>query len=205
MIDIGIVFWVLVSFAAFSAMMRGWANELVVIAGLMLSPLVVVKFGYVLLRLFSFSGDANQIRRKEFYLLCLIHLVIVYFSYKGPLLADRVSRKGMRPRDNILDRMAGIIAGGVSGYLSVGMIWSLLEYRIIADGIEAIEKSVPYPFDSLLISRPIEGTLLYISAEGLARLASLQNMVTYLPLPVIWPFALLAVVVAMIFIIVVIV
>ncbi len=207
MIDIGVVFWIAIFFVAFSAMMRGWTNELVVISGLVLSPLITVKFGSFIITLWGFAGDPEQVRKKEFYLLMAIHLIIVYVSYKGPMLADRVSKKGVRASERVQDRVMAILAGSVSGYMSVGMVWSLLEYRIAGGTIQRLAAGERYPFSSLFIARPsIDPFNIYHSVEGgIARLEYLEKLITYLPLPVFEPYAIFAVVAALIFIIVVIV
>lgn len=210
MIDMGVVFWIAILLVAVSATIRGWTNELVVLAGLMLSPLIVTTFGGLTGRLAGIlsnaerlAQDPNLIIRYEFYILLFIHLVVVYFSYKGPLLADRVSRKGLRPRDRLLDRVAAFVVGLASGYVSVGMIWSLLEYRVVEGIVTRLPDQTQYPFDLLYITRPLASTPIYQSPEGIARFTHLDFLMTYLPLPVIEPFALIAVIVAFVFIVIV--
>jgi hypothetical protein len=210
MIDIGVVFWVAIFLVAVSATIRGWTNELVVLSGLMLSPLIVTTFGGMAGRLAGILSspeklleDPNQIVRYEFYILLFIHLVVVYFSYKGPLLAERVSRKGLRPRDRVLDRIAAFVVGIASGYMSVGMIWSLLEYRMEGGLVTRLAAQVQYPFDLLYITRPLDSVAIYQTPAGIERLAHLDLLMTNLPLPVIEPVALIAVIVAFVFIVVV--
>lgn len=210
MIDIGVVFWVAVLLVAVSATIRGWTNELVILSGLMLSPLIVTTFGGlagrfagILTNAEKLAEDPNLIVRYEFYILLTIHLVVVYFSYKGPLLAERVSRKGLRPRDHLVDRVAAFVVGLASGYMSVGMIWSLLEYRMVGGVVERLLGETQYPFNTLYITRPLANASIYLSDEGAARFTHLNFLMTYLPLEVMEPYALIAVIVAFIFIVVV--
>lgn len=160
MVEIGTFFWILVALFALIGALRGWTREVVATSGLILSLFALNQFGPLIVGVAraglesGMAADIPQegIRRQQFYILSIIHLVIAFFSYQGPALAGSRMGDRLRIRDNFQDKLLGGIIGTINGYLVVGTIWSFLEYQIIDGGYAQLPVNVDYPFAT--ITRP---------------------------------------------------
>ncbi|MCA9960245.1 MAG: CvpA family protein [Chloroflexota bacterium] len=197
MIELDTLFWVLVSFFALIGMMRGWTKEVIATSSLILSLFAltqIVKFPFVASFL-STSVDPSvldfAIRRKQFYVLSIIHIAIAFFGYQGPAFAGSRINEKLRIRDSFQDKVLGLVIGAINGYLIVGALWAFLEYPAGPSGFAQLLAGVPYPFDSFSFIRP-----------GIAP-APISTMIDNLPLPFLAPYLPILVVLVFLFVIVV--
>ena len=195
MINLATVYWMLVIFIAFSAMLRGWTKEIIATSGLMLSLFVIYQFGFPISTRLGLVANSMtdpgqfEIRRRQFYMLTTLHLFIVFFSYQGPTLSGKIAGR-LRVRDGFQDKFMAFIVGGINGYLILGIMWSLLEYVLKADFIERLEVGAPYPFDAAILTRPPID-------------ASFDWLMSTLPLALLGPYAPYLLVAAFLFVIIV--
>ncbi len=197
MINLATVYWMTVIFIALTAMMRGWTKEIIATSGLMLSMFIIYQFGFPIstklgLVATNMTDPAQfDIRRRQFFLLGGMHLLIVFFSYQGPTLSGKLAGR-LRVRDGFQDKFMAFIVGGINGYLIVGLIWSLLEYVLKAEYVERLQLDAPYPFDVSVIVRPEMDQ-------------SMEWLMGTLPLFLIGPYAPYLLVAAFLFVIIVII
>ncbi len=194
MISLYAAFWITIVFFALVGAMRGWSKEVIAMAGLTLSLFAINTFGSILIRLLGgIGGDAPvadimiQMRR-QYWVLGGIHLIIAFFSYQSVALI----RARLAPREKVQERLLGLIFGAVNGYLVIGTLWSLLEYRITVDGWLRLPPNFPYAFDPYVI-RPVAIT----PAQDL--------LLTHLPIPWLVPWLPILIVLIFLFVIVVVI
>ena len=193
MLSLGTLFWLMILFFGIIGSLRGWTREVIATSGLILSLFAINTFGYLVL---GFpTGSSPSAERAQFYYLSIVHLVIAFFSYQGPAFAGARLRERLRVRDNLQDKLLGLIVGAVNGYLIVGSLWSFLEYRVQPNR-EWIRLTVgdqfPYPFDLTTLARP-----------NFAVELGLDTLMGRLPLPLLEPFLPILVVVVFLFVIIV--
>ncbi len=133
------------------------------------------------------AGQIAALKR-EFFILSLIHLGIVFFSYQGPTLAGAALRDRLRVRDSVQDKLLGGLIGAINGYLIFGTLWTFLEYRVTLPAITRLDAGFQYVFYPT-ISRP---------ADALA-----MPLLEQLPLPLLGPFLPFLVVGMFLFVIIV--
>lgn len=154
MISLVTTLWIMIGLFAVVDMQRGWTRAAIATAGLVLSLFAINQFGPILfdtLGYFDLPFDEN-IWRREIIILAGIHLFIAFFSYAGPTVAGGRLSGRLAIRDNIQDKILGLIIGAVNGYLIVGTLLSLLQYRLTREGWVATFP-VPYPFSDTVILR----------------------------------------------------
>ena len=160
MISMITIFWIFVGFFAIIGALRGWSQEIVAGAGQVLSLFAIKQFGFYLIRVFQMipdqasPTDINAIYRNQFWTLALIHLMITFWSYQGPV-TSRVSNR-IGTRSGTQDKLLGAVLRGLNGYLLVGTIYSFLEFRIVNNQFERLAANVPYPFSADVVSRPFD-------------------------------------------------
>jgi uncharacterized membrane protein required for colicin V production len=158
MIELGTFFWILVALFALIGALRGWTREVIATAGLILSLFALNQFGPLIVGVARAGLESGMtaeipqegIRRQQFYILSMIHLLIAFFSYQGPALAGSRLGDRLRIRDNFQDKLLGGIIGTINGYLVVGTVWSFLEYQIVGGGYQQLPVGVGYPFDTII-------------------------------------------------------
>ena len=193
MIDLFVLFWISIALFAVIGAVRGWSKEVIAMAGLVLSLFAINTFGHLFVRIVGGVGiggneaDFISEMQRQFYILGPVHLIIAFFSYQAVLLV----RGRITPRETIQERILGFIFGALNGYLIVGTLWSLLEYKITPDGWVRLPPNFPYAFESMVI-RPI------IDNPGQ------EMLLTHLPIPFLVPWLPLLVVLIFLFVIVVI-
>ena len=174
MLSLTTAFWVLVILFAIVGMMRGWTKEIVATASVILALFTI---NQLMSPVFAFIGWDNnviqpeEIRRWEFFLMSAVLLLLAFAGYQGPTL-DR-SRVGDRlaRRDELQDKLMGLLVGALNGWLIVGSLWSFLEFRLVsANNWVRFPPEIPYPFDLSRIVRPPP---------------ELANIVNNLPIPVL--------------------
>lgn len=167
MIALVTTLWIMIIFFAIVDAQRGWTRAVIATSGLVLSLFAINQFAPFL---FGALGHFEQtfeetMWRRQIFVLAAIHLTIGFFSYAGPAFAGRLSTR-LAIRDNIQDKILGLLVGAVNGYLAVGTLLSFLEYRLTGDGWVATTP-MKYPF----------------SIEVLARSASIDAISQWLPIP----------------------
>lgn len=199
MISLSTFFWLMVGFFALMGALRGWTREVIATSGLVLSLFALNQFGSFLINLLGITGETITnaagetipLARRQFYILAVIHLTIAFFSYQGPTIAGSRLAERLRVRDNIQDKLLGVLIGGVNGYLIIGSLWAFLEYQVIAAGEwQRLAAGINYPFDPAIITRPEVDT---------AAVTLMNN----LPLPMLAPYLPILVVVVFLFVIIV--
>ena len=128
MISISVLFWIFVILFAIIGGLRGWAKEILVTAGGILSLfLISVMENYI-----PFIRD-NLTQDSAFWVHISVLGIITFFGYQTPNI-PRLMETGKFLRDHFQDILLGFFLGAVNGYLIFGSIWYFL-----------IE--VNYPFD----------------------------------------------------------
>lgn len=193
MINIFALFWISIILFAVIGAVRGWSKEVIAMAGLVLSLFAINTFGHLFVRLLGGVGlgapeeDFMAEMRRQFLVLGGIHTLIAFFAYQGVILV----RSRITPRETFQERLLGLIFGALNGYLVVGTLWSLLEYKITPDGWLRLPSNFPYAFDPIVIRPIIESP-------------SQELLMTHLPIPFLVPWLPLLVVLIFLFVIVVI-
>lgn len=170
MISLVTALWIMVGLFGVIATQRGWTREVIATAGLILSLFTINQFGPLL---FNLLGDYGQpftadIWRRQFYILTSIHLLIAFFSFAGPALAGNRLSGRLRVRDNVQDKLLGLIVGALNGFLVVGTLLSFLQFRLTTEGWLPTAPE-PYPFP----------------AEVLVRTGQVAEIAEYLPIPLL--------------------
>ncbi|MBE2201581.1 MAG: CvpA family protein [Anaerolinea sp.] len=197
MIELDTLFWVLILFFGLIGAMRGWTREVIATSGLILSLFALsqlISFP-IISTLLSTTVDQNMLdfetRRRQFYLLTMVHLTITFFSYQGPAFAGTRITERLRIRDSFQDKLLGLVVGAINGYLLVGAIWAFLEYPAGPTGFTQLLPGVSYPFETFSFIRP-----------GIAP-APVSMMIDNLPLPFLAPYLPVLVILVFLFVIVV--
>jgi len=182
----------IILFAVIGAV-RGWSKEVIAMAGLVLSLFAINTFGHLFIKIVGGVGiggneaDFLAEMQRQFLVLAPIHMIIAFFSYQAVLLV----RSRITPRKSIQERLLGFIFGALNGYLIVGTLWSLLEYKITPDGWIRIPPNFPYAFESIVLRPIIESP-------------NQELLMTHLPIPFLVPWLPVLVVLIFLFVIVVI-
>lgn len=142
MVSLNVVFWLLVILFALIGGVRGWAREILVTFGVILSMFILT----VLERFVPFIRDTLPLTSPMslFWLRSIIVLVLVFFGYQTPNL-PRIAASGRFVRERLQDVLLGFFIGGVNGFLIWGTIWFYLN-------------DAGYPFD--IVSAPDPSTAL---------------------------------------------
>ena len=193
MISLFALFWISIVLFATIGAIRGWSKEVIAMAGLVLSLFAINTFGHLAMRFIGGVGsganeaDFMQEMQRQFMVLGGIHILVAFFSYQGVALV----RSRITPRESIQERLLGFIFGALNGYLIVGTMWSLLEYKITPDGWLRLPQNFPYAFEQFVIRPVIQNP-------------SQEFLLTHLPIPFLIPFLPLLVVLIFLFVIIVI-
>lgn len=156
MISLQAFFYLMVTLFAIVGIFRGWAREIVVTAGLILSLFAIraiasTAFGFVGLN--EGAGlDATTLHRRQFWALTAFHLALTFVSYQGPTFSNVASQR-LKARDSLQDKLLGFIVGGFNGYLVFGSILAFLEYRLTGNGFVRLAAGQPFPFSPAIIER----------------------------------------------------
>ncbi len=153
MIGLVTTLWIMVGFFAIVDMQRGWTRAVIATSGLVLSLFAINQFAPFL---FGALGDFDEafneeMWRRQIYILTAIHLAIGFFSYAGPAFAGKLSSR-LAIRDNIQDKLLGLLVGAVNGYLAVGTLISFLQYRLTPESWVPTTPA-PYPFSPDVLVR----------------------------------------------------
>lgn len=165
MISLVTTLWIMIALFAVVDMQRGWTRAVIATAGLILSLFAINQF---IPLLFSTLGYFDQpfdetVWRREIMILAGLHLFVAFFSYAGPTMAGGRLSGRLTIRDNIQDKILGIIVGGVNGYLVVGTLLSFLEYRLSREGwVPTAPMQYPFPQEMLMRTQHIDSISQYL-------------------------------------------
>lgn len=153
MIGLVTTLWIMIVFFAVVDMQRGWTRAVIASSGLVLSLFAINQFAPFLFGALGHFDEAfnETIWRRQIFVLAAIHLTIGFFSYAGPAFAGKLSSR-LAIRDNIQDKLLGLLVGAVNGYLAVGTLIAFLEYRLTNEGWVATTPA-PYPFPQDILMR----------------------------------------------------
>ena len=152
MIGLVTTLWIMIAFFAVVDMQRGWTRAVIATSGLVLSLFAINQFAPFLFGALGHFDEAfnETIWRRQIFVLAAIHLTIGFFSYAGPAFAGKLSSR-LAIRDNIQDKLLGLLVGAVNGYLAVGTLISFLEYRLSNEGwVATTPAQYPFPQDVLM-------------------------------------------------------
>lgn len=169
MIGLVTTLWIMITFFAIVDMQRGWTRAVIATSGLVLSLFAINQFAPFLFGALGYFDESfnEVVWRRQIFILTAIHLTIGFFSYAGPAFAGRLSGR-LAIRDNIQDKLLGLLVGSVNGYLAVGTLISLLEYRLTREGWVPTTPA-PYPF----------------AADVLVRSEAVDAISQWLPIPLL--------------------
>lgn len=124
MISLNAVFWILVGLFALIGGVRGWAREILVTFGVILSLFIM----NVLERFVPFINDTLAVTAPTelFWLRVVVVGVLVFFGYQTPNL-PRIAASGRFARDRLQDVLLGFFLGAVNGFMIWGTIWFYLD------------------------------------------------------------------------------
>jgi uncharacterized membrane protein required for colicin V production len=177
MINLFLLFWMLVALFTVIGYMRGWQKEVIAMSGLVGAIAALMQFGYEMVSLFGAlpaegmtPEQLQSVQKTQILIQGVFFAFVAFFSYQVVAsLAVNIAggRLGDRLRAGLEKRIVGGLIGAVNGYLTVGGLWSLLEYVPIPDGYEHLPIGLSYPFDPNLIIRPAVDTMAYTFTEYL--------------------------------------
>jgi len=175
-ISLVVVFWMYVILFAVIGAMRGWAKEILVTFGIVLSLfLITVLETYVSVVITTIATSGG---RPQFWMRSTIVILLVFFSYQTPNIRAIAGARFVRER--LQDTLLGFMLGGVNGFLVVGTLWYFLN-----------DANYPFP----IIIPPQQGQPYFDAAQRLIRV-----------LPPVWltiPWIYFAVGLAFLFVIIV--
>lgn len=120
MISLTVLFWMYVVLFAMIGAMRGWAKEILVTAGVIVSIFVIT----IIEKFIPFTRDALT-PSTAFTVRISVLAVMTFFGYQGPNL-PRVVESGKFVRDRFQDVLLGIFLGAINGYMIFGTAWFYL-------------------------------------------------------------------------------
>lgn len=158
MIGLITMLWIMIAFFAIVDMQRGWTRAVIATSGLVLSLFAINQFAPFLFGALGYLDEAfnETIWRRQIFILATIHLTIGFFSYAGPAFAGKLAGR-LAIRDNIQDKLLGLLVGSVNGYLAVGTLISLLQYRLTREGwVPTTPAPYPFPTDVLIRAESVD-------------------------------------------------
>lgn len=136
MISLSVLFWMYVILFALIGAMRGWAKEILVTAGVIVSIFVIT----IIEKFIPFTRDALE-ADTAFTVRIAVLALLTFFGYQGPNL-PRVVDSGKFVRDRFQDVLLGVFIGAINGYMIFGTAW----YYLIEAG---------YPFEWITAPDPL--------------------------------------------------
>ncbi len=125
MVSLNILFWMMVILFGLIGSMRGWAKELLVSFGVILSAFLITileRWVPFINKTITFEGGAAQ-----FWMRTIILLAVIFFAYQTPNLA-KLAGSNRFARERLQDTLLGLFLGAVNGYLVFGSIWYWLDF-----------------------------------------------------------------------------
>jgi len=177
MINLFVLFLLMVALFALVGYLRGWQKEVITLSGLIAVIALLQIFGYNIVSLFGAVPEEGMTpeqlegaRRSQVFIQTGIFVIIAFFSYQiVARFLDAASRGriGDRLRSGLERRVLGMMFGTINGYLTIGGLWSFLEYVPTPEGYEQIPVGAGYPFDPNLIVRPLIDTAAFTFTQYL--------------------------------------
>jgi hypothetical protein len=170
MISLVTTLYIMIGLFAIVDMQRGWTRAVIATAGLVLSLFAINQFMPIVFNALGYFDQAfdDTVWRREIFMLAGLHLFVAFFSYAGPTITGSRLAGRLKIRDNIQDKILGLLVGSVNGYLVVGTLLSFLQYHLTREGW-VVTDPLPYPF----------------SDEVLRRTAQINEISQYLPIPLL--------------------
>jgi hypothetical protein len=122
MVSLLVVFYIFVIVFAIIGLIRGWAQELLVTFGLILS-FFLINVIETFMPKFNAAVMVADGSTKQFWIRIIIILLLVYFGYQTPKLSRLAT---MVKKEKITDSILGFFLGGINGYLVAGSLWYYL-------------------------------------------------------------------------------
>lgn len=138
MVSLSVLFWMLVVLFGLIGSMRGWAKELLVTFGVILSTFLITileRWVPFINKTITFEGGETQ-----FWMRTIILVAVIFFAYQTPNLA-KLAGSGRFARERLQDTLLGLFLGAVNGFLIFGTIWYWLDFA-------------KYPFPNI-VSEPV--------------------------------------------------
>ncbi len=134
MIDLASLMWIMVILFGLIGALRGWAQELISFASVVLSLFIIEYLGTRITE--TLANDNTQI----FYVYAFIIIIVTFFGYQTPKAASLISQGKIGGRlgqfktgfQNIL---LGFFLGCLNGYMIFGSLWwylHALDYPVLA-------------------------------------------------------------------------
>ncbi len=124
MIALSSIFWIMIVFFGLIGMMRGWAKEIIVTAGVVLALFAEEQFGE---RAFvdPVTGAHYMDPQQEFILRAGFFVIVTFFAYQTPGMANEFTggKWSSKLQKGLQEAILGFIIGMVNGYLIVGSLW----------------------------------------------------------------------------------
>lgn len=167
MISIGSLFFVFILFFAIIGALRGWSQEIIVTAGLILFLFIVKMFGSAGLDALNMAYNAEaamnrvDVHKSAFWLLCSVYAILVFFSYQGPGFTSGFGGR-LKESKAFQSYLLGFIFGGLNGYLFFGTVICFLEYFATPAGFQRLGVNEGYPFSLQTVARPAESAMPFL-------------------------------------------
>lgn len=147
MVSLNVLFWLMVILFGLIGSMRGWAKELLVTFGVVLSVFLITileRWVPFISKTITFEGGAAQ-----FWMRTIILLAVIFFAYQTPNLT-KLAGSNRFARERLQDSLLGLFLGAVNGYLVFGSIWYWLHFA-------------KYPFPDIVSEPASEAALALIN------------------------------------------
>ncbi len=120
MISLSVLFWVFVIMFALIGAMRGWAKEILVLAGTILALFLIS-----IIETYIPLVKNNLTDMSSFWMRIGILLALTFFAYQGPNMPRMIESRRFA-RDRFSDVLLGFFIGSFNGYMIFGSIWYFL-------------------------------------------------------------------------------
>jgi uncharacterized membrane protein required for colicin V production len=130
MVSISFIFFILILLFGTIGAMRGWAKEMLVSFGVILSMFIlsVLQSLPPIRDTIAIEGTSNK-----FWLQSIVTIVLAFFAYQTPNIPKLAGARFARER--LADMLLGFLMGMINGYLIIGTLWYYLSdagYRPLA-------------------------------------------------------------------------
>lgn len=133
MIELSAVFWFSVILFGVIGLMRGWVREIQATAAAVLAMFIIEQFSPWVWSVLVERTPADLLAtdplgtlRRLVMLKAAVLLIVVFFGYQGPILAQFVApgrTKASQVRESIQEGILGLGVGLLNGYLIMGALW----------------------------------------------------------------------------------
>ena len=128
MISLEVIFWLFIFLFAIIGLMRGWAKEIIVTFGVILTLFIITvleKYVPFVTKMVMDSGLPGSDPLPVFWLRAGLLVVLTFFGYQTPNFS-RLAGSGRFARERLQDALLGLFLGALNGYLVWGTFWFFL-------------------------------------------------------------------------------